>query len=76
MAQAQEVPMALINIKDLPQSDELDRRAMLAIIGGTRAGVGPAASVGTTFRSGRVIDYPPGFSRDTSDEVNPQRLVT
>ena len=68
--------MALINIKDLPQSNELDRRAMLAIVGGARAGARPTALVGTTFRSGRVVNYPPGFSRDKSDEANGQRLVT
>jgi hypothetical protein len=73
--QVQEVPMALINIKDLPQSDELDRRAMLAIVGGARAGARPTSLVGTTFRSGRVVDYPPGFIRDKSDEANGQRLT-
>jgi hypothetical protein len=57
--------MALIDIKDLPQSDELDRRAMLAIVGGARAGARPTTLVGTTFRGGRIVDYPPGFARNT-----------
>jgi len=66
--------MALINIKDLPQSDELDRRAMLAIVGGARAGTRPTTLVDRTCRSGRVVDYPPGISRDRSDNANGQRL--
>ena len=41
--QAQEVAMALINIKDLPQSDELDRRAML--LAPKAARVAPEANV-------------------------------
>ena len=57
--------MALINIKDLPQSDELDRKAMLAIVGGARSGARPTDLVGTTFRSGRIVDYPPGFAAQT-----------
>jgi hypothetical protein len=73
--QAQEVPMALIDIKDLPQSVELDRKAMLAIVGGTRAGARPTDLVGTTFRSGRIVDYPPGFERDRSDEAKGQRSL-
>lgn len=68
--------MALIYIKDLPQSDELDRRAMLAIVGGARTQARPTALVGTMFRNGRVVNYPPGFSRDSADEAEGQRLVT
>ena len=54
--------MALINIKDLPQSVELDRKAMLAIVGGARASR-PAGLVATVPRSNRIVDYPPGFAR-------------
>jgi hypothetical protein len=67
--------MALIDIKDLPQSVELDRRAMLAIVGGARAGARPIDLVGATFQSGRIVDYPPGFVRDRPEEENGQRLV-
>jgi hypothetical protein len=67
--------MALINIKDLPQSVELDRRAMLAIVGGARAGARQTDLVGATFRSGRIVDYPPGFVRDRPEEANGQRPV-
>jgi hypothetical protein len=62
--------MARIDIKDLPQSDELDRRAMLAIVGGARTGARPTDLVGTTFRSGRIVDYPPGFVRDRPKDEN------
>lgn len=67
--------MALINIKDLAQSVELDRKAMLAIVGGARAGARPSDLVGATSRSGRIVDYPPGFIRDESVEANKRRLV-
>ena len=64
-----------LNIKDLPQSVELDRRAMLAIVGGARAGARPTDLVGVTSRSGRIVDYPPGFVRDRAEEANAQRPV-
>jgi len=67
--------MAVINIKDLPQSVELDRRAMLAIVGGARAGVRPIDLEGSAFRSARIVDYPPGFGRDQAAEANAQRPV-
>jgi hypothetical protein len=74
--QIQEVPMALITIKDLLQSVELDRQAMLAILGGARAGARPTDLVGATFRSGRIVDYPPGFVRDRPEEANGPRPVS
>jgi len=64
--------MALITIKDLQQSDELDRKAMLAIVGGARAGVRPANPEAATLRSGRIVDYPPGFVRDRPAQSNGQ----
>ena len=67
--------MALIDIKDLPQSVELDRKAMLAIVGGARAGARPIDLVGATIRGGRIVDYPPGFVRDKPEEANGQPLV-
>jgi len=73
--QIQEVPMARINIKDLPQSVELDRRAMLAVVGGARAGARPTDLVGAALRSGRIVDYPPRFVRDRPEEANGQRPV-
>jgi hypothetical protein len=63
--------MALINIKDLPQSDDLDREAMRSIVGGGATGARPFQSDQarvdqtrvdqTRARSGRIVDYPPGF---------------
>lgn len=67
--------MALINIKDLPQSVELDREAMLAIVGGARAGARPTHLAGAAVQSGRIVDYPPGFVRDSAEEANAQRPV-
>ena len=53
--------MAQITIKDLPQSDALDREALRSIVGGGPIGARPtqidAAKVGRI----RIVDYPPGF---------------
>jgi hypothetical protein len=57
--------MALITIKDLPQSIDLDRKAMHAIVGGSRTGVRPVVDLsGAASRNGRIVDYPPGFGRN------------
>jgi hypothetical protein len=68
--------MALITIKDLPQSDELDARAMLSVVGGARAGVRPIDLVAAAVRDGRIVDYPPGFVRAAPVQANEQRPVT
>jgi len=67
--------MAHITIKDLPQNIELDRKAMLVIVGGSRAGVRPIDLSGTTIPSGRIVDYPPGFVRDRLAEAKGQGPV-
>ncbi len=54
--------MALINVKDLPQSDELDRAAMQSIVGGARSGTRPTLNDQSTAGSSRIVDYPPGFA--------------
>ena len=64
--------MAHITIKDLPLDVELDRQAMVAIVGGSRAG-GASRAMGLQQRtaqhstvvgsSSRIVDYPPGFAR-------------
>jgi hypothetical protein len=58
--------MTRIEIKDLPQSDELDRAAMLAVVGGARSGSRkrPVGEAQTGLV--RLVDYPPGFSRESS----------
>jgi hypothetical protein len=55
--------MALITIKDLPQSDALDREAMRSIVGGGPIGARPAQLDQAKVGSVRVVDYPPGFGR-------------
>lgn len=50
--------MAKIFIKDLPESVDLDRRAMLAIAGGARLGGQRNILPGTLFRNARIIAYP------------------
>jgi hypothetical protein len=63
--------MALITIKDLPQSDDLDRQAMLSIAGGARTGVQPVAADAATSRAGRIVDYPPGLHRQGPVQPKP-----
>jgi hypothetical protein len=65
--------MALITIKDLPQSDELDQQAMLSIAGGARRGVRPVAEDAAAARAGRIVDYPPGFRRQGLAQAQPRR---
>ena len=55
--------MALITIKDLPQSDDLDHQGMLSIAGGGRTEVRPVAADAAELRGVRIVDYPPGFNR-------------
>ena len=55
--------MAQITIKDLPQSDELDRQAMRSVAGGARSGARLAAPDAAAAPAGRIVDYPPGFGR-------------
>jgi hypothetical protein len=71
IVRCQEVPMALITIKDLPQSDDLDREAMRSIIGGGRIGVWPPPLDQAKAVRGRIVDYPPGFSRRGPILANP-----
>lgn len=53
--------MARITIKDLPQSDELDRLSMVSIAGGARDGVRPVDGTAAMRRADRIVDYPPGL---------------
>lgn len=55
--------MALITIKDLPQSDALDREAMRSIVGGGLIGAQPAQIDQAKVGSVRLVDYPPGLGR-------------
>ncbi len=55
--------MATIVIKDLSESVDLDRQAMVAISGGARTN-GRRTAVGSTlFRNERIVDFRRGLSR-------------
>ena len=49
--------MATIVIKDLPESTELDRQAMLAITGGSRFRAGAAVGGRAAFQRVRLFDF-------------------
>jgi hypothetical protein len=53
--------MARIVIKDLLESVELDRKAMVAIVGGARGSGSRVQPGGTIFRTNRIVSYPAGF---------------
>ena len=55
--------MALVTIKDLPQSDDLDREAMQSIVGGGRTSGRPVQNDQAEVEAGkgRIVNYPSGF---------------
>lgn len=53
--------MALITIKDLAQSDDLDREAMRSVVGGGLTGPQPLQIDQGKAGNARIVDYPPGF---------------
>ncbi|MGF6532297.1 hypothetical protein P3T24_002697 [Paraburkholderia sp. GAS33] len=54
--------MAIIAIKDLPDSVELDRQAMTAIVGGARSGAQYGSLLQPAPNPTRLFEYPQGFS--------------
>jgi len=58
--------VATIVIKDLSDSIELDREAMLSIIGGARSGGRPWQAGTLVASDKRIVDYPPGMGRSAS----------
>jgi hypothetical protein len=60
-SQHQEAAMATIAIKDLPDSVELDRQAMAAIVGGARSGARYGSLLQAASSPARLVDYPQGF---------------
>ncbi|WP_250466838.1 hypothetical protein [Caballeronia sp. GAFFF2] len=50
--------MAIVKIKDLADSIELDRQAMTAITGGARNGARPLFRIRPKANANRVVDYP------------------
>jgi len=57
--------MARITVTDLPQNDDLDREAMRAIAGGSRAVTRPLKTAEAAPPENRIVDYPPGFGELT-----------
>jgi hypothetical protein len=72
--------MSKLVIKDLPESAQLDRAAMTAIVGGARTS---GRFLGVTAQAipeqTRVVDYPAGFPTAARQPVNeripPQSLL-
>jgi hypothetical protein len=54
--------MSTIAIRDLPDSVELDRQAMAAIVGGARNGARYGSLLVPAAKATRLVDYPQGFS--------------
>jgi hypothetical protein len=65
--------MARITIKDLTQSDALDREAMRSIVGGGLTGARPVQIDPAKAGCGRIVDYPPGFGRQGPTPARSQR---
>jgi hypothetical protein len=57
--------MARITIKDLLQSDDLDREAMRSIVGGGRVGPRLVPTDQVKVGSRRIVEYPPGFGANS-----------
>jgi hypothetical protein len=53
--------MARLTIKDLKQSDDLDREAMRSIVGGSLTGTRPAQASPVVTNNEHLVEYPPGF---------------
>ena len=67
--------MAIITIKDLPQSDDLDREAMRSIVGGGATGPRPVQIDQAKGGSDRIVDYPPGFGHQGPTAAKSKRPV-
>ena len=65
--------MATITIKDLPESVELDRAAMLAISGGARFRAGAPARARPTFARVRLFDFARGAAGKAAAGGPPSR---
>jgi hypothetical protein len=64
--------MTIIVIKDLAESVDLDRQAMVAITGGARTRGRQPFSGSTIFRSTRIVNYPPAFTSKPPVSTNAQ----
>jgi hypothetical protein len=63
--------MATIIIRDLPESVDLDRQAMLAIMGGARFRSRAADVARPAFRGKRLVGYPSGRTGKAEPETAP-----
>jgi hypothetical protein len=63
--------MATIVIKDLQESTELDRQAMLAIAGGSRFRAGGKAAARAAVQRLRLFDLSPGGAGKKSPPARP-----
>jgi hypothetical protein len=54
----EETSMAVLKIRDLADSVELDRQAMHTIVGGARDGLRPSFRIRPASNTNRVVDYP------------------
>ena len=62
--------MAIIVIKDLPDSVDLDRRAMVAITGGARMGARQTFAGRSVSPRARIINYPTTLAFDPQADAN------
>ena len=58
--------MAKIVIKDLTESVDLDRKAMLAVIGGARSRGRQPLPAQAFIQSNRIVNFPGGFARTSA----------
>ena len=65
--------MATITIKDLPESTELDRQAMLAIAGGSRLRTATAGVMRPAARAIRLFDLAPAGTARQAGARAPSR---
>ncbi|RJG04160.1 hypothetical protein [Noviherbaspirillum sedimenti] len=65
--------MSTITIKDLTESIDLDRKAMLAIVGGARRSGYLSPLETRALHSTRLVDYPAGFGRTHLAMTRPQK---
>jgi hypothetical protein len=63
--------MATIVIKDLQESTELDRQAMLAIAGGSRSRAGAMTAARAAVQRVRLFDLSPGGAGKKSPPAGP-----
>ncbi|WP_242489874.1 hypothetical protein [Noviherbaspirillum cavernae] len=64
--------MSHIVIKDLPDSIDLDRDAMLAVTGGARSGMHRPFAGRMVARDNRIVNFPKGFVSPSQTDAGKQ----